>query len=192
MDGNFVAKSSLKVSSSHFYWLLKLRLPSPAINHQHVSPQEDFSCSLGVDASIKVTYDPAQKKAKTTGAWTGAKVDTTIFTQRCTIKNTRQTPLRRLTLKDQVPVSEDNTIKVTVLEPSSLTTAIKGTLKDLKDVVVPKGGVSVRWVQKNEEGAGGGADDGIVEWVYEEMKAGATVSTVLSWEVSAPSGVQWA
>lgn len=80
---------------------------------------------------------------------------------------------------------------MTVLEPSSLNGS-KGTLKDLKDSALTKGGVNVKWAQKNEDGTGGDSDGGIVEWVYEEMKAGATVSTVLSWEVSAPSGVQWA
>jgi hypothetical protein len=108
------------------------------------------------------------------------------FTKRVTVKNTRQTALRLLTVKGQVPVSEDDVIKITVLEPSAL--SARGTLKES---VLPKAGVSARWAQKNEDGTGGDADNGFLEWIYDGVEAGASVVSTLSYEISAPAGVKW-
>ncbi|KAF8324105.1 hypothetical protein DL93DRAFT_97592 [Clavulina sp. PMI_390] len=102
IDGNFASKT---------------HLPS-------VSPGESFSCSLGVDPSLRITYHPQKKIA--TSASTGLMAalsnkkehQTTTFRQRITIKNTRLGPVSRLIVQDQVPVSEDSKLKVIVQQPS--------------------------------------------------------------------------
>ncbi|KAF8324093.1 hypothetical protein DL93DRAFT_2104563, partial [Clavulina sp. PMI_390] len=102
IDGNFASKT---------------QLPS-------VSPGESFSCSLGVDPSLRITYHPQKKIATSTSAGLMAALSnkkesqTTTFRQRITIKNTRLGPVARLIVQDQVPVSEDSKLKVTVQQPN--------------------------------------------------------------------------
>ncbi|KAF8324108.1 hypothetical protein DL93DRAFT_2176637 [Clavulina sp. PMI_390] len=102
IDGNFASKT---------------QLPS-------VSPGESFSCSLGVDPSLRITYHPQKKIATSTSAGLMAALSnkkesqTTTFRQRITIKNTRLGPVSRLIVQDQVPVSEDSKLKVMVQQPN--------------------------------------------------------------------------
>lgn len=158
----------------------------------HVSPNESFSCSLGVDPAVRVTYHPQSKKSKSTRIYMFAsKKTSTTFRQLITIENTRSTPLHRFVLTDQVPVSDNARIKVTVLEPKDL--ELTGT-KGNKEIVVSKG-VKARWAQKNpsartmEEG-GGEMGLGFIDWIC-EIGPGASVDIDLAWEVAVPSGVEW-
>jgi hypothetical protein len=163
-----------------------------------VSPQESFSCSLGVDPAIRVTYHPVQKKTKSSsgGLTLSAKADTTTFIQSITLRNTRLTPVPRLILKDQVPVSEDARFKVNVLDPRELVTLL-GTLSKNSNISTGESiaiagfkGVRVRWAQKNEDGSGGDAGNGVVEWIC-DVRASSRLDLTLSWEVSAAGGVKW-
>ncbi|KAF8324090.1 hypothetical protein DL93DRAFT_96034 [Clavulina sp. PMI_390] len=102
IDGNFASKTELP----------------------DVSPGESFSCSLGVDPSLRISYHPQKKLASLTLAGLMAtlsnkkETQTTTFRQRITIKNTRLGPVSRLIVQDQVPVSEDSKLKVTAQQPS--------------------------------------------------------------------------
>jgi hypothetical protein len=195
MDGNFVSKSSI---------------PS-------VSPQETFSCSLGVDPSIRITYHPQKKGASTTSGSVlplGArKMDVTSYAQRISIKNTRPTTISRLIIKDQVPTSEDERIKVTVVEPSekqmgpmgsspasssadqqassrAVSRALTFSALDRGNGNSNSNGIVVaRWAQKNEDGTGGPKGDGIIEWVCTDV--GDELDINLSYEVSVPQGLRW-
>ena len=95
MDGNFVAKAYIP----------------------DVSPNEFFNCSLGVDPAVHVTYHPCRKTVSHQGGGLLSKTKTEIstFSQRISIKNTRPSPLEYLIVQDQVPVSEDEHVKVKVL-----------------------------------------------------------------------------
>jgi hypothetical protein len=153
-----------------------------------VSPQESFSCSLGVDPAVRVTYHPLMKKHKTLGTWPAARSESVLHTRRITIKNTRETALRLLTLKDQIPLSADDQIKINLIEPGSLNASSnKGTVRG----AALDRGVSVRWAQVNEDGTGGDAENGIVEWLC-QIGAGASISAMLIWEVIAPLNFEWA
>ncbi|KAF8313120.1 hypothetical protein DL93DRAFT_2044144, partial [Clavulina sp. PMI_390] len=104
LDGNFVAKSTVP----------------------NVSPSESFTCSLGVDPSVRITFHPQSKVSTTTGG-TGfssfignnnPKMNVTSFKQRITIKNARaNTAISKLVVQDRIPVSEDSRIKVTISQP---------------------------------------------------------------------------
>lgn len=188
MDGNFVSKS---------------QIPS-------VSPQESFSCSLGVDPSIRVTVHPQKKVVRTTGGGLmnmSSKSDVTSFTQRISIKNTRPTTVNRLIVKDQVPLSEDSRIVVTVTKPSDkiigppdASNSMVGTISKASSsgsgetstlVQEIQRGVIARWAQKNEDagGTGGSKGDGVVEWICSDV--GKALDLDLEYEVSAPHDVRW-
>ncbi|KAH8115713.1 hypothetical protein DFH11DRAFT_1301174 [Phellopilus nigrolimitatus] len=173
LNGSFVAKSSIS----------------------HVSPQESFSCSLGVDPAVRVTYYPQSKKTKTTGGTVlTTKMKTVTFEQAITVKNSRLTRLPRLLIKDHVHVSRDAKIKVTVLEPKGLSAGGKGK------AVTFQNGVVARWVQRGGDDVGEAkvsqdessaeSAQGLLEWVC-DIEPGATVDVNLIWEVSAPPLTEW-
>lgn len=81
------------------------------------SPDHTFTLSLGVDPSILVNYAKPCVRRATSGFF--AKEDCAIFTRVCFIKNTKATPVSVLVL-DQIPVSEDERLRVNVLEPKGL------------------------------------------------------------------------
>ncbi|PVG03864.1 hypothetical protein CPB86DRAFT_778959 [Serendipita vermifera] len=200
LDDNFVTKSSI----------------------DHVSPNESFHCSLGVDPQVKVTYHPRVKKLRTQGGLLSTRTTTVSNHQKITIKNTRTSTINRLLVLDQIPVSADSKINVTLLEPSQLEFAGRGTIGTSSgnlvsgtvggaggklaippEVKISKG-VSVRWkvtdddepedASTEEAGAPPGFD-GAREGMLEwvcEIPNGKSVDLTLVWEVSAPSRMNWA
>ena len=82
------------------------------------SADESFSLSLGVDPSVTVTYSKPVVKRSQTGVF--QKEGTGVYTRTCTVTNTRpDRPLEAIVL-DQVPVSEDERLKVDILQPAGL------------------------------------------------------------------------
>jgi len=183
MDGNFVCKS---------------KVPD-------VSPQEYFSCSLGVDPSVRITYHPQKRNMRTQGSTIlskASKRQITTVNQRIRIKNTRSSTIYRLIVRDQVPNSEDSRVKVTVIKPDekfigapSQSYSISGSGassgNERLHYVVQKG-VVAQWAQKNEDesgGSGGARGDGVIEWICSELEA--VLDLELEYEVSVPPGLSW-
>ncbi|KAJ2894327.1 putative mucoidy inhibitor-like protein [Zalerion maritima] len=84
------------------------------------SAGEAFTLPLGVDPAIKVAYPKPDIQRITTGFF--AKEDSSIYTRTVTVANTRSSagkPVNLLVL-DQVPVSEDEKLRVEVLNPKGL------------------------------------------------------------------------
>ncbi|XP_014665727.1 PREDICTED: protein F37C4.5-like [Priapulus caudatus] len=92
LDNNFIAKSQLK----------------------SVSPSEEFTCFLGVDPAIRITYPPEHKFHAKHGVFT--KVSHVTHQQDVTVKNTREQAIN-ITVEEQLPRSVEEKIKVTLLEP---------------------------------------------------------------------------
>ncbi|KZO92067.1 hypothetical protein CALVIDRAFT_504819 [Calocera viscosa TUFC12733] len=182
LDGSFVAKSQIL----------------------YASPQDTFSCSVGVDPAIRITYPPVSKKARiqaTGSIFNSSKLDSTLFTQRISIKNTRQSSVKLL-VRDQVPVSEDQKFKVDVIEPKDL-----GVAKAGDEVKVSQEAICY-WARKDWDVGDKGTvnlsslsevvhkssqsiiPDGQVEWVV-SLGPGKGTELVLSWEVAAPQGEKW-
>ncbi|CAE6431948.1 unnamed protein product [Rhizoctonia solani] len=176
MDDNFVSKSQI----------------------EHVSPNELFKTSLGVDSALRVTY-PAARTLNRTAAQSGfsfmakEKQSVSAQSQRITIRNTRPASVSVRVL-DHVPVSTDTRIKVNVLSPSGLDTAVapmspssegteEGKRKEQPWKDVQKG-IRARWAPLE---AGG---EGTVEWGC-HIAASDETELELSWEVSAPTGQRW-
>lgn len=187
IDGNFASKTSIP----------------------NVSPQETFTCSLGVDPSIRITYHPQKKVSTSNSGGLRAAISTnkgsnvTTYRQRITIKNTRSNPVGRLIVQDQVPLSEDSRLKVIVHQPlekalgpvtgpSNLSTVSIGKSSSELTLVAPvRKNVVARWAQKSDEigGSGGSRQDGILEWVCTDLTD--TVDLDLVYDVSAPNDLKW-
>ncbi|OHW89777.1 mucoidy inhibitor-like protein [Colletotrichum incanum] len=84
------------------------------------SDGDSFSLGLGIDPAIKVNYPKVDVRRTTTGVFT--KENSSVYTRSVTITNTRTSSGRPMSLLvlDQVPVSEDERLKVDVLTPKGL------------------------------------------------------------------------
>ncbi|KZS95443.1 hypothetical protein SISNIDRAFT_452048 [Sistotremastrum niveocremeum HHB9708] len=165
-----------------------------------VSSQESFSCSLGVDPEVRLTYHPVRKMIRTVGGLLSSKTTTTSFTQNITLKNNRRAALKRLIVKDSVPITSDSRFKVNVLLPKGLegggpskaSSIARGPTQDVSLGT----NVSVRWAPTagNDNGSreDGVADnvEGTIEWTC-VVEPGSSQDLQLVWEVVAPAGVKW-
>ena len=167
---------------------------------------------------MRVTYHPQTKKTKTSGnAVLSNKASHTIYEQLISIKNTRLSRLRPLLVKEQLPVSLDAKVKVSIIEPkglsfpSSLLPATKKLprLGSTGDVSVGAG-IIARWVPRDDgrdnslldsetmsgtttsanNDTGNEAAQGLMEWVC-DVAPGANIDLTLSWEIVVPSGTMW-
>ncbi|CUA74076.1 Protein F37C4,5 [Caenorhabditis elegans] [Rhizoctonia solani] len=178
MDDNFVSKSRI----------------------EHVSPNDSFKTSLGVDSSLRVTY-PSAKTLNRTMTQSGfsflarERQSVSAQSQRITIRNSRLTTVSDLRVVDHLPVSTDAKLKVNVIAPSGLDvhqapgSPAKPESEDKKNdkerpwTNVGKG-VKARWAPLDVGG------EGTVEWKC-EIGPSEETELELAWEVSAPAGQQW-
>ncbi|KAJ2922103.1 hypothetical protein H1R20_g14982, partial [Candolleomyces eurysporus] len=171
VDGSFISKSTVPL----------------------VSPQESFTCALGLDPSIRIAYDPRAKKASQSGII--SKTSSTVFTQRISVHNTKSIAVDNLKIVDRIPVSEDSQITVKLISPvlptnstsagSSLNlSAITGTLT--KRVKLADG-VVAQWYGADEETTNVEylGKDGKVQWLC-SLPSQKKVDLTLQWEVSVP------
>jgi Domain of unknown function (DUF4139) len=138
-------------------------------------PGQSVDLSLGVDPSILVTYAKPTARRSTAGFF--SKEDSAIFTRNCWIKNTKKNDVS-ITVYDQIPVSEDEQLRINVLEPKGLDNEndtvklfdlFKNGEKGTGEVVLEKGG-QVKWNLK--------------------LRAGKDVKLVLEYGSRIPSGKQ--
>lgn len=179
LDGTFMGRSSLPRCSSG----------------------DSFTMSLGVDPTIRVSYPKPDVKRSSSGVF--SKENSTAYRRSIAITNTRGAASStstsssssqqaakpvRLVVLDQVPVSEDDKLRVEIAHPSGL--------------VEGRGGVNTG-VQEGTTGTGGSSKDaankdwgkafatlrkgGEVSWEV-ELNAGRGVKLDLEYEVSLPAG----
>ncbi|KAK4198000.1 hypothetical protein QBC40DRAFT_284579, partial [Triangularia verruculosa] len=87
-------------------------------NLPRCSAGDTFTMPLGVDPGIKVAYPKPEVKRSTTGVFT--KGDNSVYTRSVTLVNTRGGTGGKqveVLVLDQVPVSEDEKLRVEVVEP---------------------------------------------------------------------------
>ncbi|KAJ1985955.1 hypothetical protein H4R33_003653 [Dimargaris cristalligena] len=92
-DSSFVAKSSLP----------------------HVSPQERFECFLGTDPSIRVTRRPAHSEHISAKFFGNTR--TLRMTQTVEVTNTKPQATICIVVQDQIPLSNEDKCKVSLVEP---------------------------------------------------------------------------
>ncbi|KAL2827393.1 hypothetical protein BDW59DRAFT_144195 [Aspergillus cavernicola] len=130
-----------------------------------------FNISLGIDPGIEVKYAKPVVKS-TTGAMFFSKEDGARFRRECWVKNTKGSAVDVL-VSDQVPVSEDEKLRVRVLQPPGLDW--EGDKAGIK-IEDSKGDGTVA-LQKNGE----------VKWTL-RLEANQEIRLVLEYETKVPSG----
>jgi uncharacterized protein (TIGR02231 family) len=85
------------------------------------SPGNTFTLSLGVDPAVRVAYPKPEVKRSQSGLF--SKEDSSAYTRMITLSNTRSgdkvKPVH-ITVSDQVPVSEDEKLRVDIMQPRGL------------------------------------------------------------------------
>jgi len=95
MDNNFVTNSQIKT----------------------VNPQEEFAIFLGSDAAIRVEYLPPKRTKESQGNVLTGKINIEQYQRMVTIKNTKSIQVS-VAIYDQLPLSNDEKIKVKLLDPN--------------------------------------------------------------------------
>ncbi|KAI6175439.1 Protein F37C4.5 [Aphelenchoides bicaudatus] len=80
-----------------------------------VLPGEQFCCALGVDASVKLEYKPAKRTTEKIGFM--SKSSLTTHEQVISVRNAKVGERIHLTVREPIPKSVDDKIKVTILSP---------------------------------------------------------------------------
>jgi hypothetical protein len=147
------------------------------------SAGNSFSLSLGVDPGINVSYAKPVVKRSQTGVF--SKDNSGVYTRICTITNTKSNPALEGVILDQVPVSEDEWLRVEVLQPG-------GLYKEGDAVRAGTPVVGGREGTKRGEGKWGHAKavmkkDGEVAWEV-KVEPGRGARFVLEYEARWPGG----
>ena len=82
------------------------------------SAGESFPLNLGVDPAVNVSYSKPTVRRSQTGVF--SKEGSCVFTRVCTLTNTKSKTAIEGVVMDQVPVSEDERLRVEVLQPKGL------------------------------------------------------------------------
>ena len=151
-----------------------------------------------IDSSVRIAYHPVIHKASQTGSldfFTGFKgfnkTKIQTYIQRITIYNSKLVPISRVHVYDQVPVSEDERIKVALVCPALTAPAAEGTVGSLEkvaQVVKVQNGVNAQWHSDGGEEDPALGKDGNIKWTC-ELAPQEKVTLSLEYEVSAPAGV---
>ncbi|RDB15252.1 Protein F37C4.5 [Hypsizygus marmoreus] len=153
-----------------------------------VSPDETFDCSLGLDPAIRVTYHPRTKKQTKNGFY--IKSTTQLFTQPITVFNNKETAVQGVKIIEQVPVSEDVSIQVKLINPPLHSPKVLARLfETCSNPLVIEKGVVAYWEEDNTRGAEDGGQlawNGKFCWVC-TIPAQGKVDFLFQWEVAAPA-----
>ncbi|CAJ0590689.1 unnamed protein product [Cylicocyclus nassatus] len=148
LNNSFVSKTSLK----------------------SVSPGEKFFCSLGVDTALRIEYKPVKKYHEEVGYIN--KNSSTVYEQVIVVKNSRS-DAALITVKQQVPRSTDEKIKVRLINPT-VSTSEETSSSDLTAAAeLPKKGAKMK--------------GGILEWTV-SVPSGIANELHVKWAVEHPVG----
>lgn len=162
------------------------------------SPGEAFVLGLGVDPSVSVSYAKPSVRRGSSGVF--QKEGVAVYVRSCTITNTKgNRDLEELMVVDQVPVSQEEKLKVEVLVPRGLGGSSSGAGEGKGGVPAGTGILNsgyggkgtVREVGHNNKEWGRAVarmkEDGTVEWDV-LLKAGQGVRLALEYEARFPGG----
>ncbi|KAF4834903.1 hypothetical protein CGCTS75_v002907 [Colletotrichum tropicale] len=144
------------------------------------SAGDSFTLGLGVDPAIVVSYPIANVRRATTGFF--SKENSSVYSRSITVANTRAAagkPVSLLVL-DQVPVSEDERLKVDILDPKGMLVEGAGVASGLPGRREKE---DVKWGKATSTLKKGGQ----VEWEV-SLNAGKAVKLGLEYVVAMPSG----
>lgn len=161
------------------------------------SSGESFILPLGVDPALSITYPKPTVRRSQTGIFN--KEDTNIFTRTILLTNTKHNSAAEITVLDQIPVSEDERLRIEITTPKGLKVGGEGvksgsngnsgalsqsalTAKDARASVYGGEG-SGKWGSAIATAKKGGE----VAWNV-KLNPGQSVKLVLEYEATYPSG----
>ncbi|KAK0472056.1 hypothetical protein IW261DRAFT_1343884 [Armillaria novae-zelandiae] len=151
-----------------------------SLTHIHdIVTGDTFDCTLGDDATAKVTYARTFKTARSSGGAFVETINTTTYTTKITVHNKHAFAIEDLAVKDVIPMCDDNRVKVVLRKPDVLASAKEGEVPD-----VGTQGLKVRW-EATVDGKGG-EKEGKFEWKW-RVDAGAQATMETQWEVKGAS-----
>ena len=147
-------------------------------NVPRCSAGEAFSLSLGVDPSVTVTYSKPVVKRRETGVF--QKEGNGVYTRVCTITNTKSNRALEGAVYDQVPVSEDERLKVEIIQPSGLRN--EGDVAKTGTPIARVGKIAEKWGNATATMKKGGE----ICWDV-KLEPGRSVKLMLEYEARFPS-----
>ena len=173
------------------------------------SSGEAFSLPLGVDPAIQISYPKPTVRRSQSGIF--SKEDSNIFTRSIIITNTKHNSPVQVTVLDQIPVSEDERLRIEIISPQGLRLGgdkVKTGLNATENKQVPAkisagtgtakvARTSVQGVGSSQEtrkpGSWGSAEatarakGGEVSWAV-KLNPGCAVKLLLEYEMAFPGG----
>ncbi|KAF8193372.1 hypothetical protein BJ912DRAFT_960894 [Pholiota molesta] len=148
-----------------------------------INPGETFECFLGNDISTKVTYVRSSKITRPEASAFSEGTVIATYTTKITIQNKHPYDLPALIVRDRMPTSDDQRVRVILRQPLELGDTKQGQFVSLKD-----GGLKIGW--EKAEGGRGGEKEGKFEWRW-KVKSGATVELLAEYDVKGPKDLGW-
>ncbi|TVY24310.1 Protein F37C4.5, partial [Lachnellula hyalina] len=168
------------------------------------SAGESFSLPLGVDPAININYSKPTVRRSQSGIFN--KEDSNVFTRTVVITNTKHNAPCELTVLDQVPVSEDERLRIEITNPRGLKaggegvragtsafavlpspTSGKGNAKDVRASVYGSDGKEIANNGKWGSAVATAKKGGEVTWNV-HLNPGQGVKLVLEYEATFPAG----
>jgi hypothetical protein len=156
------------------------------MNLPRVSPGEVFDVSLGVDPAIHVNYPKPTVRRSTQGIALINKESAQLFERSVWLDNTGSEAVEILVL-DQVPVSEDERLRVNIVTPSGLVN--EGDSAGTGEAARPSGSKAVPGSGDKKEGWGSAVAKlqkmGEIAWMV-KLEGGKGVLLKLVYEAKLP------
>jgi len=165
-----------------------------------VSSGETFSLPLGVDPAISINYPKPTVRRSQSGIF--SKEDSNVFTRTVVITNTKHNGPVQLTVLDQVPVSEDERLRLEITNPRGLKIGGEGVRTGQSAFAVAATNTGTAGsARASAYGADGSASNsnkwgtavattkkgGEILWAV-KLNAGQSVKLVLEYEATFPGG----
>ncbi|KAG8983364.1 hypothetical protein FRB90_006085, partial [Tulasnella sp. 427] len=97
------------------------------------------------------------------------------------VKNNRNGAISRLIIRDAIPVGQDP-VKVLLKTPAEL-----ATVASVDTEVKIADGAVTRWGKDKPNNR----EEGLVEWVLDNIQSGEEKKVELAWSVEVPQGYKW-
>ncbi|TVY44954.1 Protein F37C4.5, partial [Lachnellula occidentalis] len=168
------------------------------------SAGESFSLPLGVDPAININYSKPTVRRSQSGIFN--KEDSNVFTRTVVMANTKRNAPCELTVLDQVPVSEDERLRIEITYPRGLKaggegvrggtnalaglpspTSGKGNAKDVRASVYGSDRKEIANNGKWGSAVATAKKGGEVTWNV-QLNPGQSVKLVLEYEATFPAG----
>jgi uncharacterized protein (TIGR02231 family) len=148
----------------------------------YVSPGDFVNVCLGVDKGLSVKYHPRQAITSKRGMVL-AKSTVQGYSQLISIRNLKSSPVAKLTIMDQIPISEDKAIVVNMIAPNK-DTVINVVENAPASAAEKKGSLRMSFMEKGEQDKVlWNPDTGRLTWDFINVKEKKSIEIKLEWEV---------